>query len=245
MRDDLRFLKAYAFATSSLLVVLGLAAFRQARRPHFEEIDVERINVVEHDGTLRMTISGHDRLPDPVIGGKTYPLRSGGGGRGAGLIFFNDEGNEDGGLLYSGRASASGYEAGANLSFDQFNQDETITLSYGDKNGAREAGLVFADRPNVSIQAFAESAMVYKGLPEGPEKARRLEAFRKDQEARGLFGGRPRATIGKGQHKEALVALADPSGHPRIKLMVDSLGVASLQFLDADGRVVDQLPARK
>jgi hypothetical protein len=244
MSGDLRFLKAYAFGATSLAIGLSLAAFRQSARPHFEEIDVERINIVEHDGTLRMTISGHDRLPDPIIGGKAYPLRSGGGGRGAGMIFFNDEGNENGGLLYSGRATAGGHEAGAGLSFDQFNQDETVTLSYEDAKGQRAAGLVIADRPDVPIQIFAESAMVYRSLPEGPEKARRLEAFRRDQEARGLFGSRQRATIGKGPHKEAIVMLADPRGRPRIKMMVDSLGTPTLEFLDADGHVVQQLPAR-
>jgi hypothetical protein len=38
------------------------------------------------------------------------------------------------------------------------------------------------------------------------------------------------------------VMLADRQGHPRIKLMVDSLGTPSLQFLDADGHVTQQLP---
>src|SRR5689334_1734210 len=173
MSDDPRFLKGYALGATSLAILLALAAFRQSRKPRFEEIDVERINVIEHDGTLRMTISGHDRLPDPIIGGKAYPLRGGGGGRGAGLIFFNDEGNEDGGLSYSGGKTAGGYQASAGLSFDQFNQDETVTLSYDDKNGQRAAGLVFADRPDIPIQIFAESAMVYRSLPEGPDKTRR------------------------------------------------------------------------
>jgi hypothetical protein len=245
MSDDLRFLKGYAFGATSLVIVLSIGAFRQSRRPHFEEIDVERINVIEHDGTLRMTISGHDKLPDPIVGGKAYPLRSGSGGRGAGMIFFNDEGNEDGGLVYSGRATVDGYQAGAGLTFDQFNQDETVTLSYDDKNGQRAAALVIADRPDVPIQAFAESAMVYRALPDGPEKSRRLEAFKRSQEARGLFGSRQRASIGKGPHKEAVVMLADPKGRPRIKMLVDSLGTPTLEFLDADGHVVEQLPARK
>lgn len=245
MSGELRFLKGYAFGATSLIIVLSLAAFRRTRKPHFEEIDVERINIVEHDGTLRMTISGHDKLPDPIIGGKAYPLRGGSGGRGAGMIFFNDEGNEDGGLVYSGKATADGYQAGAGLSFDQFNQDETVTLSYDDKNGQRAARLEFADRPDVSIQAFAESAMVYRSLPDGPDKTRRFAAFRKNLEERGLFGSVSRASIGKGPHKEAVMQLSDPHGRPRIKLMVDSLGLPTLEFLDADGHVVERLPSRQ
>jgi len=119
MAGDLRFLKGYAYGATSLVIVLSIVAFRQSRNAKFDTIDVQRINIVEADGRLRMTLSGHDKLPDPVIGGKSYPLRSGDGGRGAGVIFFNDEGNEDGGLTFNGRKTADGYVAGAGLTFDQ------------------------------------------------------------------------------------------------------------------------------
>ena len=242
MPSDNRFLKGYAHGATTLAIALSVMAFRQSRNAKFDTIDVQRINVVEADGRLRMTLSGHDKLPDPVIGGKSYPLRSGDGGRGAGVIFFNDEGNEDGGLTFNGRKTADGYIAGAGLTFDQFNQDETVTLSYHDQNGAREAGLDIQDRPNVPIQAFAESAMVYRKLPDGPDKTRRFQEFRKNMIAKGEFGSISRAYIGKGVAKESIVMLSDRQGHPRIKLMVDSLGTPSLQFLDADGRVTQRLP---
>ena len=109
---DLRFLKGYAFVSTSLVVVLAVLAYRQLQRAHFKEIDVQRINVVEPAGTLRMTITNHALMPDPVIGGKSYPLRSGTGGAGAGLIFFNDEGNENGGLTFTGRKTGTGHSAG-------------------------------------------------------------------------------------------------------------------------------------
>ena len=37
--------------------------------------------------------------------------------------------------------------------------------------------------------------------------------------------------------------LADPHGHPRIRMKVDSLGVPSLEFLDSAGTVTYRLPA--
>lgn len=240
---DLRFLKAYAYIATSVVVILAAVAFRQTAHPHFKEIDVQRINVVEPDGTLRMTISDHARLPDPVIGGKSYPLRTGTGGAGAGLIFFNDEGNENGGLTYAGKRTATGYTAGAGLTFDQFNQDETVTLSYDDENGHRRAGLNIVDRPDVSIQAFAESAMVYRALPDGPAKTERLQAFRERMRKEGYWGGASRLYVGKGSHKESLLMLADPKGRPRIRMAVDSLGTPSLDFLDSTGQVIAQLPA--
>jgi hypothetical protein len=241
--DNLRFLKVYAFVSTTAVVALAIVTFRQMQHAHFKEIDVQRINVVEPGGTLRLTISNHARMPDPVIGGKSYPLRSGTGGAGAGLIFFNDEGNENGGLTYTGRKTANGHTAGAGLTFDQYNQDETLTLSYDDEDGERAAGLNILDRPDVSIQAFAESAMVYRALPEGPQKTKRMQEFKERMAKAGYYGGATRMYAGKGGHKESLVMLADPHGHPRIRMKVDSLGVPTLEFLDSAGTVTYHLPA--
>src|SRR2546427_3070101 len=105
-RKELRLLRAYALTATVLLTVFCLAAFsRFGQKTRFEEIDVERINVVEKDGTLRLVISNKARGPDPVVSGKTYPRT---GGNRAGFIFFNDEGNEDGGLVYGGRRDRDG-----------------------------------------------------------------------------------------------------------------------------------------
>jgi len=122
-RKELRLLRAYALTASVLLTVLVLAAFsRFGQKARFEEIDVERINVVEKDGTLRLVISNKARAPDPVVSGKTYPR---GGGNRAGFIFFNDEGNENGGLIYGGRRDRDGtFHAEGALLFDQFDQDQ-------------------------------------------------------------------------------------------------------------------------
>jgi hypothetical protein len=242
-RRAIRFLKAYAIGTTTLLIVLGLAAFRRSSTPHFDEIDVGRINVREPDGTLRLAISNKASLPEPVIGGKSYPLRGGDASSAAGMIFFNDEGNENGGLTWAGKQTPQGYSASAGLSFDQFNQDETVTLSYADKSGQRHAGLLISDRPNVSIQAFADSAMAIRKLPDGPEKTRRAQALREGMITRGEVPA-SRVYVGKEADKQAVVMLADPQGRPRLRLSVDSLGAAKIEFLDENGHVTSQLPSR-
>ncbi len=240
----MRLIDAYAVGATTVALVLAVVALREARRSRFDALTVGRINVVEPNGTLRMTISNHAQLPDPVIGGKSYPLRTGTGGAGAGIIFFNDEGNENGGLVYTGRTTPAGPEAGESLTFDQFNQDETMTLSYGEGEHRRTAGLSVADRPEESIQAFAESAMVFHRLPDGPEKNQRMQAFQDRMRALGQYGGANRLYAGKGANKEAVVSLADPKGRPRIRMQVDSTGDPTLVFLDTAGRVTYQVPAK-
>lgn len=223
------------FALGALCVILISAA----QRPHFEEIDVERINVVEKDGTLRMTLSNGARMPDPVIGGKSYPLRSGSKAR-AGIIFFNEEGNENGGLTFSG--TSKGQSEG--LTFDQTNQDEVVTLGYDGTEHRHQGAFEVLDRPDTPISILADSMMVMRALPDGPEKTQRMKAF---QDAMEKSGQRDvvRLRAGKTPDKTSAVTLSDPKGRPRLRLQVDSSGTASIDFLDADGHVTDHFPASR
>ena len=241
LRREIGRLRRTTAVAMTLLVVVAVSAFVQARaRTTFDEIDVHRINVREANGTLRVTISNHARLPEAVIGGKTYPLRGGTGVQSAGLIFFNDEGNEDGGLVWTGQRTATGNRASANLTFDQFDQDETVSLGYGEENRRREAGLSIIDRPDESIQVFAESLMAIRAMPDGPAKDARTKRFREGMEARGAMPA-TRLYVGKMPDKASMVVLSDPKGHPRLRLAVDSLGAARIEFLDDAGHVTRTL----
>ena len=61
----------------------------EARR----EMDVERINILEEDGMVRMVLSNSSRAPDPICNDETFKRD---GGNSAGLIFYNDEDDECG-----------------------------------------------------------------------------------------------------------------------------------------------------
>ena len=99
IRRHFLFLRAYTVVSLLAFVVLGAAAFRQVKPQNLGEVNVERINVVDADGTLRLVISNKDRMHPGVMDGKTIdrprPV--------AGMIFFNDEGDEVGGLTYTGQ----------------------------------------------------------------------------------------------------------------------------------------------
>ena len=243
LQHEIRRLRRTNAVAFGLLTVVAVTAFVQARpaaKAKFDEIDVERINVREPDGKLRLTISNHARLPEVVIGGKAYPLRGGTGVKSAGLIFFNDEGNENGGLAWAGSRTATGYQASAALTFDQFDQDETISLEYGDENRNRQAGLTVLDRPEESIQPLAESLMVIRAMPEGQAKQERMRGLQDAAAARGAVPA-PRLFAGKRSDKSSMVMLADRKGRPRLRLTVDSLGMARIDFLDDRGYVMRSL----
>jgi hypothetical protein len=243
LERELRLIRRYAIAATGLLGVLSLAAFGQAKRTRFTEIDVERLNVVEKNGTLRLAIANRDRYSPIIFYGKEYPGLRGGNAPGmAGMTFFNEEGSENGGFGWRGRRTEDGgHSAAASLTFDQYNQDETLALMYNDQNGRRSAGFLVFDEPNASIQPVFDSLMVVRALPDGPEKTRRMDQVRQwrrnlpEQRATRLFAG-------KDPSKSSMVLLADPKGRPRLRMSVDSLGGSKIEFLDEGGKVTHALP---
>ena len=239
IRRELRFLKGYALAVTVLLGALSLAAFtRASRHEKFTEIDVERINVVEPDGKLRMVISNRPRSIGPIYKGK--PFGYAGGGR-PGIIFFNDEGTENGGLTFTGKQNPDGsYQASTGLSFDQFNQDQILYFQYNEQNGLRRADFTIADRAPEDIKLMVDQR---DSIMKIADTASRSAALRKWAEPRNgvpLFA--QRVYIGRDRTRSAVINLSDPNGKPRLRLLVDSSGTASLQFLDESGKVTAKYP---
>src|SRR3546814_13361431 len=66
----------------------------------FDEISVKRINIVEPDGKYRLVLSNSERFPGLFMEGKEYKHHSRDGG---GMLFFNDEGDEVGGLTFGSK----------------------------------------------------------------------------------------------------------------------------------------------
>ena len=128
----------------------------EARR----ELDVERINIVEGDGTIRMVLSNTSRAPDPICDGQTF-TRS--GGNSAGIIFYNDEGDECGGLVFRGRQVDGRHWAGGALLFDQFKQDQVVGIMHEDSGSTRKAGFWVWDRPDDPFPVTGEAPRAFLG----------------------------------------------------------------------------------
>jgi hypothetical protein len=238
---EIRRLKRINAISIGALVMFAAVAFTKSAVPtKFDVIDVGRINIREPDGTIRLAISNKAHFPDPVIDGKSYPLR--GGAKPAGMIFFNDLGDEDGGLIWSGKKVGDGFDAGASLTMDQWRQDQTVQLSYeGGPKSTQWVGLRVLDRPDKPMGMLLDEMMKAMKLPEGARRDSAMQSLQKLAVDSG-FTPASRILIGKGSERAATVKLNDPSGHTRILLSVDSLGTPSMKFLDAAGKVTYELP---
>lgn len=221
---------AISVITAIRLVLISRT--HQSATAKFEEIEVGRINVVERDGTLRLAISNSERAPGWVFGGKPRPGRP----KNAGMVFFDDEGNEDGGLIFGGTSRDGKYEAGASLTFDQHDADQVVALQYIDENGVRRNGLAINEFPaKFSMSAYHAQSDSLKAMPPGPARDAAQARFDSAQ-ARGELGSN-RGYFGRDKAGSATLRLSDKTGKPRLRLLVDSLGAARMEFLDAAGHV--------
>ena len=234
LRRDLRLLQAYATVSSLVLVFLAVSAFRQAPPAQkLDELTVQRLNVIDANGTLRLVIAGKDRMHPGAMDGKTIdrprPV--------AGIIFFNDEGDEVGGLTITGQERDGTRRANALLAFDQLKQDQTIALAYSEANGQRSTGLTVWDRPDTRLSELIDKLNAAQKIQDAAARDEAIKA------ARASVPPSPRRVfVGKNTDRSAAIMLADAAGKPRLNLRVDAAGEASIEFLDADGKVVRRLP---
>jgi hypothetical protein len=217
-------------------------AFGEAGPEHhvtdFDEINVHRINIIEPDGKPRVIISDRARMAGIYLGGKEYrhPNRDDGG-----FLFFNDDGDEVGGMTFSNRRKGSDYGAGSSLLFDQYKQDQTLGLMYGEENGKREAGLRVWDRPDQPLAPVIELSDKLARATSDEERARLRAQIQDIAKSYGPYGAPVRFFAGKAV-QDSIVRLSDRQGRPRLVLKVDGAGSASIEFLDEAGKVVRRIP---
>lgn len=232
LEKEVRFLKIYAAVTTLFCAVFFLTAFaNQNERRKFEEIDVERINIVEKDGKLKMVISNAQRQHPGIVDGKIIPRKD---GRPAGLIFFNERGDESGGLIFSGD---TGKGQIGSLTFDKFRGDQTIAFQHLEgSNGDYFAGLSFNDE-NLTTTDRLTKLEAIRRLPDAAAR----QAAEKEMNDKGEFLVN-RLVIGRGRNKSSLISLRDAKGKERIQISVTAEGTPKINFLDGEGKVIYSLP---
>lgn len=193
----------------------------------FDEIDVQRINVREPDGTVRMVIANSSALPGAFAKGREITRPE---SRGAGMVFLNDEGTENGGLVFYGRKTDGKVSNAGHLSFDQYEQDQVIVLEQEESDGKRYATLSFNDMPDAPLP--------FDLIPRMDTAEGRAEL----QKALATVGtGAERVRLGKTKDRTSVLELKDAKGRARLVLKVAADGAATIDFLDEAGKVVRTL----
>jgi len=220
-----------AVLTAALAVSLVTRAPAVTSLQSIDVLEVKRINLREEDGTLRMVIANTSRFPGIIFHGheRPHPDR-----RTAGILFFNNEGTENGGLIFGGAKTGGKVDTYAHLSFDQYDQDQVLTVAQSESNGERTAGINILDRPLEPLD-FGLIDRIHS-IPAGAARQEELNRAR----AGGKFGF-TRLTVGKTADHASTVKLMDDHGRARLVLKVTAGGEAAIEFLDDNGKVVRSL----
>lgn len=218
----------------AVLVLTGAAAARG--KASFDELTVQRINVVEPDGTLRLVISNTAAAPGILFHGREYAHPD--GRKTAGLIFYNDEGSENGGLVFDGRKDKGGkVSSHGHLSFDAYEQDQTLVVEADQDASEQKASFIeILDQPQYSLEELLRQLAATHDLPQAQQRAQ-LEQLMKNHPPR-----QPRVLLGRLPDAASELALKDAQGRNRILIKVSADGTPTLQILDAGGQVIDQMP---
>lgn len=229
-----RFLTIYSGVLTAVFAVTVLSGFtQQPKKMSLDELDVHRINVREPDGTLRLVITDTATAPGIIIKGKEFPHPE---RKAAGMIFFNAEGTENGGLVFGGEKNKDGIEEShGHLSFDAYDQDQTLALDSHQQGSEHWTRLQINDAPTYSILEQLQLEEAVKSLPKGQQEATLNAFFDKHH------GLTQRLALGRNTDGSVELAMDDMHGRPRLVMRVAKDGTPSLQMRDAKGKVTDEL----
>ncbi|TWW01348.1 hypothetical protein [Chitinophaga pinensis] len=150
LRRQMSFFKLYAVITSLfILAFIGYGFRKSAQDDIIKSLRAEKIEIVEPDGTVKLSLFNKENLPPAVVNGKKLSRQ---GGDEAGLMFYNTEGEECGGLVYNGKGKNGKGQNELSITFDKYKQDQMVQLSYIQReNGQDTKGLTVFERPSFPV----------------------------------------------------------------------------------------------
>lgn len=238
MSTRTRQMAAFVWMTVLSIGLVAALAARAKSGPaegYFDQLTVHRLNVVEPDGKPRVIIADRKEFPGLFWGGKEYKHHNRDTG---GFLFFNDDGDEVGGMTFSDRRRDGHYAADSGITFDQYKQDQIVGLEYGEHDGTRTAGLKVWDRPNHPMDEIIRMSDEAARAKTAAQKSAIEQKMRTTALGWGHYGERLFAGKSSGQ---TIVRLADAQGRPRLLLLVDAKGEPSVEFLDENGKVTKRI----
>ena len=185
---QVRWLKLQVICLAAMLAILLLGAAASIQK--FDELNVERLNIVDANGKPRMVLANAERFPLPVLKGKSFKRAI----SPAGIVFYNAAGDEVGGLaltdMEAGRLSA--------LVFDYESMDAM--------------GLVTRISPDGKD---ATAGLVINSRPAGSDSVRRIELQNHNDVAELVMmdtKGRPRMRIYVDRNDQPAIEMLDEKG---------------------------------
>lgn len=218
------------------LLALGWLFYKETSRSSlstFKTIDAERINIRESDGTLRMVLSNKEKQDVGNVNGISIHQP---GTRPAGMLFFNEHGDEMGGFIYKG---VSKTDVGMSLTFDRWKNDQTVQILYADSEGSNVSGVIISDRPNDDTLVNLLRRQKEIESLQGDERKKAESVLNQDIHDKKINLGTTRVFAGV-KSGLAQFVLYDSEGKMKARLSADAQGPGKMELFDQDGKVISK-----
>jgi len=206
------------------------------KKEKYTHLDVEKLNIVDSEGEIKLTLFNQENIPPAIMDGKDILPGHRQSDPISGMMFYNSEGDECGGLIYGSEKDKDGnISAGVSLSFDQYKQDQVVQVHYQEDDGESLYGFSVYDKPDTPLPQILEKQNKILNS--------NLSDECKDEELKKLNkGNAKRAFMGKERNGDVSVKLMDSKGRQRLRMVIDKNDTPRIEFLNENGEVTYRLP---
>jgi len=229
-----RFLAVYSGVLTVVFAVVVFCGAAVIANPTFGVITARRINIVEPDGTVRLTISNRADFPGAWNRKKEYPRPD--RTEAAGMLFMSEEGTEQGGLIWGASQMPDGtVQNHAHLSLDQYEENQVFAIDAGQEGKDKFSQITMADQGDFPIEEKRKAN----------EEIQKLPAEKQDAAWSNFFAAHrhdvKRLNLGRSADGTVGLSLRDDSGRVRIILAVQPDGQPVFRFLGENGKVIREI----
>ncbi len=235
LEKKVNLLIAYAFVSILFICFITLTSFDTKNADKkFEEITAKKITIIGEDNLPRMVLSNEDRQHSGRMNGKAWEKRE----RPSGIIFFNNKGDECGGLVYQVKEKDGNIISGMSFTMDNYKDDQVIQILndeyYANGKATIERGISINQYPlGTNIDERNRKLEELKKIPDEKERKLKIrELFQQEGSINRLF-------IGRTKGNSSGLFLSGPDGEPKMMIYVDEKGNPKIQTFNDKGEVKD------
>lgn len=212
-----------------------------------EVLNVKRLNIVEDSGKPAIVLANSKKLPGSNVNSDKPGVRRGV----PGIIFYNNFGDEIGGLIFPARElEGAGYDGGVQLSMDQIKQTgQAIALRHWRTGDYVRSNLEITD---YSTEKFAGDM---HSDPDVQAVMKKMRAAESEEEQGEIYFNELLPLLGEKGYlahrvflgsegagsRRAMLELKDSRSRPRIRLIVDEEDNPRIELLNESGEVVKSI----
>lgn len=235
IEKKVNFLMAYAIASTMIISFFILNSFKDKDdEKRFDEIVAKKITIIGEDNLPRMVLSNENRQHSGRMNGKEWAKRE----RPSGILFFNNQGDECGGLIYQAKEKDGKIISGMSFTMDNYKDDQVVQI-LNDEYYAN--GKSYIQR-GININQFPTGT----NIDDRNKKIEEINKIKDEKERNSKLnelwekeGSVNRVFLGRTKGNSSGLFLSGPDGKPKMMIYVDEKGNPKLQTFNDKGEIKD------